>query len=488
VQPENWVAFQLWTEDGDAHPLFAAALPPSAEPMQVATDVDFWRWTPDGTRLIYATPAAYGGPPNAAFSLAFSASGSLGAPEPLHEPLGEGDYAWNVSISPDSKTLALQVYEAGSSTWYLRPIDGGVRDWATVAEGSAAEPLAGVDARLTWSPDGTRAALVQREDATRDSLTIVDAATGEGSQGSFRSLRVFQWSADGSRLFAEALHADAGQRVLYAIDAGEPSAPIELSDRALHSEFDASKFAASSDGETVAFMAQANGGGAGRLFIQQVGSTQPAVQTEGDNPSNIVWSESSEQFLYISAHLYAVSREGGEAVRLNPEGTVAHCNVAPCLRAAGDAFLLITSDDDYSSNQLHDLDLSTPSLSARRLSALPPGSFIDALAVAPNHSQVLLLTTDSAGKQGIYLVDRSAASPSATQLSFSPGGNSAAHAPMWSPDSRLLHLVVETGGNGAVDLFAATIAGRTAALSAPLTPQGGKVTGVSAEWRPGLLH
>ncbi|MDF3067242.1 MAG: Prolyl oligopeptidase N-terminal beta-propeller domain [Polyangiaceae bacterium] len=484
VAPEHWLAFQLWTEDDDTHPLFLAGVPQPAEPRPLAADVDFWRWTPDGTRLIYATPAAYGGPPNAAFSVALSRAGSLDDPEPLHRPLDDGDYAWSVSISPDSKTLALQLYEAGTSTWYLRPIDGGVGDWVDVAQGSAVEPLAGVEARLTWSPDGTRVAVVQREDATHDSLFIVDAATRKGSQGSFRNLRVFQWSVDGSRLFADALDPDAGQRVLYAIEADAASDAVELSDRAVHSSFDPAKFAASSDGGTVAFMAQVNGAGAGRLFIQQVGSGQPAVQTEGDNPSNIVWSESSGQFLYIAGHLYAVPRQGGDAVRLNPVGRVAHCNVVPCLRAAGDAFLFMTSDADYTSNQLYDIDLSSASPSARLLSALPAGNFIDLLALAPDPSRLILLTTDNAGKQGTYLVDRSTASPSVTRLSRSPPSSSFLRSPMWSPDSRLLHLVAAKGGGGAVDLYMATIESGTAVLSAPVTPQDRHITGVAAEWRP----
>src|SRR5688500_10041754 len=116
AQPEHWLTFQLWTEGDDTHPLFITAVPPQADPVQVAPDVDFWQWTPDGARLVYATPAAYGGPPNAAFSIALSPTRGLGAPEPLHEPLDEGAYAWRVSISPNSKTLALQLYEEETST------------------------------------------------------------------------------------------------------------------------------------------------------------------------------------------------------------------------------------------------------------------------------------------------------------------------------------------------------------------------------------
>jgi Tol biopolymer transport system component len=479
--PEHWLALQLWTEDADSHPLFVTGFPPQADPVQVAPDVDFWQWTPDGTRLVYATPAAYGGPPNAAFSIAPRATGTLDAPEPLHEPLDEGAYAWRVSISPNSKTLALQLYEEEISTWYLRPIDGGVDEWLPVAE-----PVSGPQMPFEWSPDGARAAIVRRDDATHDSLFIVDAATGQDTQGNFGTLRTLQWSADGSRLFAEALDPDAGERVLHAVDADAASGAVELSDPAVHS--DLSVFAVSSDGETVAFSARQ--GGVRGLFIKQVGSAQPAVQVVAESPANVVWSESSEQFLYVSTHLYATPRQGGDAIRLNPEATIASCKAPPCLRSAGDALLFMTSDanQDLIGNQLYDIDLSIPSPAARLLTAFPGGTLIDFLAVGPDPSQVLLLATDAAGKQGIYLVDRSAAPPSVISLFNSASGTYPTHVPMgWSPGSRLFHLVAAAQGNGYVDLLAATIENGTAALSNPLTPQGRKLTTVSAEWRPRSL-
>lgn len=479
AQPQHWLAFQLWMDDNDSHSLFVTGVPPQADPVRVAPDVDFWQWTPDGTRLVYATPAAYGGPPNAAFSIAVSATGSLGAPEPLHEPLEEGAYAWRVSLSPNSKTLALQLYEAELSTWYLRPLDGNVGDWMPVAE-----PVSGPQMPFEWSPDGARAAIVRRDDATHDSLFIVDAATGQSTQGAFGTLRTLQWSADGSRLLAEALDPDAGQRVLYAIDPDAASDAVELSDPALHS--DPSVLAVSSDGETVAFSAQESG--VRGLFIKQVGSAQPAAQVGEESPSNVVWSESSDQFLYVTTHLYALPRQGEEAVRLNPEGTIAFCSAPPCLRSAGDALLLMTSDanQDLAGNQLYDIDLSTPSPSARLLTAFPGGTIIDFLAVGPHPSQVLLLATDAAGKQGIYLVDRSAAPPSVTPLfEPAPAGTYPAHAPFgWSPDSRLFHLVAAPKGDGYLDLLTATIESGAAALSAPLTPPGRKLTSVGAAWRP----
>jgi Tol biopolymer transport system component len=480
AQSEHWLAFQLWMEDQDTHPLFVTAVPPQANPVQITPNVDFWQWTPDGTRLVYATPAAYGGPPNAAFSIALSATGALGAPEPLHEPLEEGAYAWRVSISPNSETLALQLYEDETSTWYLRPLDGGVDDWAPVAE-----PVSGPEAPLVWSPDGSRAAIIQREDATSASLSIVDAATGEGTQGSFGTLRPFQWSADGSRFFVETLGPGAGQRVLYAIDADAASDAVELSDPAVHSGFDPSKFAVSSDGDTVAFMARV--GGSASVFIKQVGGAQPARQLVGENPSAVVWSEGSARFLYIATHLYAVPRQGGDAIRLNPEGTTALCNAPPCLRSADDALLLMTSDanQDLIGNQLYDIDLSTPSPSARLLTTFTGGTTIDFLAVAPDPSQVLLLATDAAGQQSIYLVDRRAAPPSATPPFNPPPGTYPTAAPMgWSPDSRLFHLVAAPKGAGYIDLLTATLESRTATLSAPVTPQGRKLASVAAEWRP----
>jgi hypothetical protein len=484
AQPERWLAFQLWMEDDDTHPLFVTGAPPHANPVRVAPDVDFWQWTPDGRRLVYATPAAYGGPSNAAFSIALSATDALGPPEPIHQPFEDGAYAWRVSISPNSETLALQLYEEETSTWYLRPLDGRVDDWVPVAE-----PVSGPEAPLVWSPDGSRAAIVRREDASSASLFIVDAATGGSTRGSFGTLRPFQWSADGSRFFVEALGPGAGQRVLYAIAADAAFDAVELSDPAAQSGFDPGKFAVSSDGDTVAFTAQVAGVGPAGVFIKQVGGPQPAVQLIGENPSIVVWSESSDQFLYIASHLYTAPRQGADAVRLNPEGTLAFCSAPPCLRPAGDAFLLMTSDADQNltGNQLYDIDLSTPSPSARLLTAFAVGTVIDFLAVGPDPSLVLLLATDAASEQGIYLVDRSAASPSATRLFNAAPGTYPAHAPLaWSPDSRLFHLVAAPKGDGYVDLFTATIESGTAALSAALTPQGRRLTSIGAEWRPGL--
>jgi hypothetical protein len=490
VQPGHWLAFQLWTEDENTHPLFVTGVPPQEDAVELAPDVDFWQWAPDGTRLVYATPAAYGGPPNAAFSVAVSTTGALGAPERLHEPLGEGALALRVSISPDSNTLALQLYEDGVATWYLRPIDGGVGDWMRVTSSvPGAETAATSEVRFMWSPDGTRAAIIQREDATHDALFIVDAVTGEGSHGSFGTLRPFQWSADGSRLFADALGPGAGQRVLYAIDADAASSAVELSDPAVHYDFDPTKFAVSSDGDTVAFGASAYGASGGLALLKHVASAQPAEQV-GTSPQGFVWSERSEQFFFngsqdLGVHLFAVPRQGGDAVRLSPEGEVAACNAPPCLRAAGDALLLMTFDAEYTGNQLYDIDLSTPSPSARRLTTFADQTRIEFLAVSPDSSQVLLFATDAAGKQGIYLVERGAAEPNVTRLFKPAGGAATLYWPLgWSPDSRYFDLRADPDKDGYIDLFAVTAGSDKGALPAPLTPQGRKTTGVDAVWRP----
>jgi hypothetical protein len=312
----------------------------------------------------------------------------------------------------------------------------------------------------------------------------VDAATGDSTRGSFGTLRPFQWSADGSRFFVEALGPGAVERVLYAIPADGASDAVELSNPALHS--DPSILAVSSDGETVAFAARESG--VRGLFIKQVGSAQPAVQITAESPSTVVWSESSEQFLYIATHLYAVPRRGGDALRLNPEGTIAFCSAPPCLRSADDAFLLMTSDadQDVTGNQLYDVELSMASPSPRLLTAFAVGTTIDFLTVGPDPSLVILLATDAAGEQDLYLVDRSAASPNVTRL-FNPApGAYPAHAPMaWSPDSRLFHLVAAPESDGYLDLFTARLESGTAVLSAPLAPQGHRLTSVGAEWRPG---
>jgi Tol biopolymer transport system component len=184
-------------------------------------------------------------------------------------------------------------------------------------------------------------------------------------------------------------------------------------------------------------------------------------------------------------YLYAAPRQGGDAVRLNPEGAIAACNAPPCLRAAGDALLLMTFDADYAGNQLYDIDLSSSSLSARLLTTFAAETLIDFLAVSPDSSQVLLFATDAAGEQAIYLIDRSAAAPSVTRI-FEPAAvQHSLYWPLgWSPDSRFLDLRVDPDDDGYMDLFAVAAGNATAALPAPLTPQGRKITSVGAEWRP----
>jgi hypothetical protein len=284
----------------------------------------------------------------------------------------------------------------------------------------------------------------------------------------------------------------AGQRVLYAIDADAASNAIELSEPAVHYGFDPRKFAVSSDGDTVAFSAGVYGALGSVALLKQVASAQPALQV-GNAARDFVWSERSEQFFFTGSqdadvHLYAVPRQGGDAVRLNPEGTRAVCNVAPCLQAAGDALLLMTSDADQDviGNRLYDIDLSTPSPSARPLTAFAAKEVIDFLAVSPNFSNVLLFATNAAGKQGIYLVDRSAAPPSVTRL-FNPAAGASSQPLGWSPDSRLFDLRADPDNDGYVDLFAVAAGSATAGLPAPLTPQGRKNTSVSAAWRPQQL-
>lgn len=489
---EHWLAYQLEVQGDYTHPLFIASVPPMAQPIKVAADVGTWQWTPDGTKLIYSTAASYEGPSNAVYSVEVSPSG-LGTPELMHEPLESNTYV-SFSLSPNGETLALRVQvpegELYRSNWYVRSVDG-PSDWLLVSQGMVGEAFFETE-RFAWSPDGTHAAIVQDEDGEYDSLVIADAA-GQVTQASFMDLNLVQWSADGSRLIAEGLYFAPDQRVLYAIDADAAFSAIEISDPTVHTAFDLRSLAVSSDGATVAFEASVTG--EYDLFIKEVDSTEPAVKVDTQNAQEVVWNASHERFLYQSyasisppgPHLFMVPRQGGEPTRVNPEGTIAQCNVAPCLWAAGNALVLATYDNDYTTNQVYDIDLSVSSPVARALTDFASDTLIDSVTLDSTLTRVLVFATDSSGERGMYEVDRNAASPSARWLlGFDAGVDPFPATAPWSSDATLIALTADhdRDPDGIRDLFVARIEGDVTTLSEPVVANDGSFVVISTGWQP----
>lgn len=477
-----WLAFKALRET--TAPLFLTGVRPRVDAQEVAPNVESWQWTPDGTKLIYTTQTAESPPRVSAFSVSVSEEGELSAPELLHDPLAPGEAVLALNPSPTGKTLALCLFRGGISRWYLRPSDGGGGDGTPVGSGSSVVEGHLAETRSSWSPNGTKVATVQVEDPSHISLFLVDAATGKLSQNTFEGgVDAFvafagvplQWSPDGSRLFVSgAFDKTSAQRVLYAVDADDATHAVALSDPTVHTFLD-DAFVVSSDGERVAFKAGTSA--AKGLYLKRVGSEEPAAMVAPGVIQGLLVS--ADRFVYLQDHVgqrhfFVTSGDGGEPVRLDPEGMVASCNFGPCLWPAGESVLAVLSE------HLYDIDVSAPSPHVRALTAFPADTVIDALVVAPDPSRVLLRATDAAGGQSLYLVERNTPSVTRILAPSTKGANYPNNGMEWSPDSQLFQLPLSYDDD--VDLVTAHIENGVAVLSPPLEPQGHRL--LSASWRP----
>lgn len=239
--------------------------------------VRHWDTWADGRRnALYSAPIDAAGKVSAA---PVSLSGTLDGDAPS-KPFGDnGEY----NFSPDGKTVAFSVRVAGrSESWstnfdvYTIPATGGQAPRNLTADNPA------WDAKASYSPDGRTLAYVAMTkpgfEADRFHLVLMDVATGKKrtvADDWDRSVSDFRWTPDGKAFLVSA--DDVGQHRLFNIDAASGKVTA-LTGKGAVGEFDVR-------GNTIV-LAQANLASGAQLYTRKLDAkseTAPMVQLTKQN-------------------------------------------------------------------------------------------------------------------------------------------------------------------------------------------------------------
>jgi hypothetical protein len=489
---ERWLAFRIEKQDDYTYPLFVVPVPAGSAPLPVAADIVSFQWSPDGKQLLYVSVPS-GDAPNAAYLVTVS-DGGVGEPEMIHPPLsGTEDRVTHASVSPNGQVLALQLFEDGVSRWYVRPMVSGSDAWNPVGEGADGEHVAEPGRRFSWSPDGERLAIVERESASHDRLLIVDS-TGAGDAASFQDLSLIEWSRDSSHVLADGISSEPlGTRTLFWIDAASVSDIEMLTEPDVQSDFSLAQIAP--DGSAVAFKAAEVS--QFDLFVRSLDAGGALTKLDGVSVQRAAWLENSEGLLYwgyaplefTGPHLYAVPKDGSMFTKLNPDDTFALCNSGDCIRRAGNSFVFATMNWDKTGNQLYEATFAGTTATVRALTSFPDGTLVDSFEVGPDPTGVLVFVSGPASREVRY-VDRSAAPPADRLVTAVPTDaypfSFGAEGPPFSSDSRYAYYVAnhDLDPDGMVDVFVSEIADGVPGTPAQLTQLGPTEQLQGVVWQP----
>jgi hypothetical protein len=490
---ERWLAFRVEKQDDYTYPLFVVPVPAGSAPLPVAADVVSFQWSPDGKQLLYVSVPS-GDAPNAAYLVTVSDDGGVGEPEMIHPPLsGTEDRVTHASLSPNGQVLALQLFEAGVSRWYVRPAASGADTWNRVGEGAEGEHAAEPGRRFSWSPDGERLAIVEPESESHDRLLIVDS-TGVGDSVTFQDLSLVEWSRDSSHVLADGISSEPlGTRTLFWIDAASVSDVEMLTEPDVQSDFSLAQIAP--DTSAVAFRAAE--AGQFDLFVRSLDAGGALTKLDGVSIQSAAWLENSEGLLYwgyapdevTGPHLYAVPKDGSMFTKLNPDDTFALCNSGDCIRRAGNSFVFATMNLDKTGNQLYEATFAGTTATARAVTSFPGETLVDAFEVAPDPTRIVVFVARTESREVRYL-DRGVQPPADRLVITLPNDaypfSYGAEGSPFSSDSRHLYYVAnhDLDPDGMVDLFVSAIVDGVPGTPAQLTQLGPTEQLYNVVWQP----
>ncbi|MGW0467933.1 protein kinase domain-containing protein [Streptomyces sp. NPDC003027] len=218
--------------------------------------------------------------------------------------------------SPDRRSIA-----------YTRISADGAAVWTANADGTDPRRLASIaGGRVSWSPDGTRLAVLRKKNGVQQLFTV-DVADGTARQVTTGSGRVEDpaWSPDG-RHIAVCQEAGEGNWQIHLVDPDAPGAAPRQVTRLPHPAFDP---VWSPDGRAFAYTAGRYGQGTqGDIHVVGTdGRNDRAVVATGVHEMDPTWSPDGAWLAFVRGPyekpwIWAVRRDGTEPRSLTP-GTTA---------------------------------------------------------------------------------------------------------------------------------------------------------------------
>ncbi|MFB7861094.1 protein kinase [Streptomyces sp. NPDC056069] len=210
---------------------------------------------------------------------------------------------------------------------FTRKTPDGTAVWTAKTDGSDARRVAAVSGgRVSWSPDGTRLAVLRKQDGVQQ-LFEVKVADGSARQLTHGTGRVEDpsWSPDGSRIAVSLEASGAGDWQVHVVDPSNPGKEPEQVTRLPHPALDA---VWSPDGKTFAYTAGTyQGATRGDIRLVRADGTgdRPLVRT-AEHEMDPAWSADGNWLAFVRGPyekpvIWAVRADGTGERRLTT-GTV----------------------------------------------------------------------------------------------------------------------------------------------------------------------
>ncbi|MFE5295465.1 protein kinase [Streptomyces sp. NPDC056632] len=210
---------------------------------------------------------------------------------------------------------------------FTRKTPEGTAVWTAKADGSDARRVAAVSGgRVSWSPDGTRLAVLRKQDGVQQ-LFEVKVADGSARQLTHGTGRVEDpsWSPDGSRIAVSLEASGAGDWQVHVVDPSNPGKEPEQVTRLPHPALDA---VWSPDGKAFAYTAGTyQGATRGDIRLVRADGTgdRPLVRT-AEHEMDPAWSADGNWLAFVRGPyekpvIWAVRADGTGERRLTT-GTV----------------------------------------------------------------------------------------------------------------------------------------------------------------------
>ena len=275
-------------------------------PLTAGGDVNAFRISPDGNRVVYNADQDTDGVIEL-YSRPLDGSGSIAK---LNGPLTLGGGAWSFTISPDSSRV---VYRAAQDTvgvdeLYSRPLDGS----GSIVKLNGPLPFSWSVESLQISPDNSRVVytISQKDEYGRVVGRELYSSPIDGSGPAVKlngplplygTVNFFAISPDSGRVVYSANVVGGGDHELCSSPIDGSGSAVKLYGT-LPSDWAVEHFAISPDSSRVVYRARMSGSSASELYSKPIDGSGPAVKLNGTLP------------LYGAVYAFLISPDGSRVV------------------------------------------------------------------------------------------------------------------------------------------------------------------------------